>query len=321
MQDPKKQLKKAIKDTTFGIDPQKAIHSELTEHTDKMEETNQKLGEIKDEFKGSNAFKMGDFVASLLDHITPKRGRDYLPDEEMGGIKEELRPVKGKDYYTEEETQSLLEQATPKKGLDYFTEQEVSQIIDYVLEQATPVKGIDYSDGADGDPGKDAKPADEEKIARMVLKRIKVKNGKDAILPKMEDIAKATIKALKELPENEKLDISHLRNAGQLQSAIGKANYLKEGAGFKFNGTKYKLEELMHGGGSSSGGSTITPEIPTPAVNGSTTVFTVQHPPVWVLADGQGMTNGNGYALTGSGPYTLTMDNPPQGFLIAFYNS
>ncbi len=242
MEDNKKNLNKAIKTATFGIDPQKAIHNELTEQTDKLEE-------IKETFKGSNASKVGDFVASFLDTITPKRGRDYLPDEEIDQIKKDLAPVYKKDYLTEEELVQIIEDIkskiripedgkTPVKGEDYFTEEELQQIINYIEARIKKPE--------------DGKDADEEKIISSVLKKIKVKDGKDAIVPKTEDIVKETIKALKNLPEKEKLDISHLRNSAQIQSAIGKIGSLKEGSGFKFNGKNYKFEEFMHGGGGGS---------------------------------------------------------------------
>lgn len=246
MEDPKKNLKTVIKTTSFGIDPQKAIHSELTE-------ANSHLEELKDTFKGSNAAKVGDFVTSFLDQITPKRGRDYLPDEEMGMIKEELKPIYKKDYLTEEEINTIVKEIesriykpedgiTPVKGQDYFTEEEIQQIADFIQSKIKVPED-----------GKNAEPVDEDRIIKSVVQKIKVKDGKDAIIPKIEDIAKETIKALKNLPEKDKLDISDLRNSVQIQAAIGKIN--RPGSGFKFSGKDYKFEELMHGGG---GGSSVT---------------------------------------------------------------
>lgn len=70
--------------------------------------------------------------------------------------------------------------------------------------------------------------------------------------------------------------------------------------------------------GGLGGGATLTLETPTPAVDQTTKVFTVSHTPVFVIADGQAMSPGNGYSYAGG---QITLDNPPQYYVISFYNA
>lgn len=320
---------KLLKHEAMKSDPQGMIGSEVLHHGEKLEEISEALGEMKEPVK--KAFDKRDFLDQLLSQITPKKGRDYLPDEEIESIKKELAPVKGKDYFTNEEVQEIvnfiLQRATPRKGVDYqenfpvkgvdyLTQEEIEDF----LKQVTPVKGIHYDDGQ---PGKDGKSigVDEEKIINAVLQKIPpAEKGEDAVLPKMGDLAKEVVKALKTLPEKDKLDISNLRNSAQIQSAIGKINSLKEGSGFRFNGRHYKFEELMHGsgsGGGSSGGTdnALDFETPTQIPNGSIVDFTVTNIPLYVIADNQTYFKNEGYTLTGSGPYNISLDVAPFSYV------
>jgi hypothetical protein len=69
------------------------------------------------------------------------------------------------------------------------------------------------------------------------------------------------------------------------------------------------------------GGATLTVILPTETADGTRTVFTFAHSPIFLFADGQGMTDGNGFALAGGGPFTATFDNPPTGTPVGFYNA
>lgn len=167
-------------------------------------------------------------------------------------------PEKGVDYFTDEEISEFKKAATPVKFTDYFTEQEIgammTQMYEAVLgalrdglkEELTPKKGIDYSDG---------ESADEDRIIEVlsakiptldeILAKIEVQRGDDG--NDAELTGSAIIEAISALEGKDKdalgkklgamIDISQVRNA---QS-------------FMYKGTKYKTEELMHGGGSSSG--------------------------------------------------------------------
>ena len=101
-------------------------------------------------------------------------------------------------------------------------------------------KGDKGTAGKDGKDGKDG----ESIVGPKGDKGDPGENGKD-INP--EDVINA-------IKKSKSLDISHLRNSEQILSAIGKLKSI-ESDGFRFNGTKYKISELMHGAGS---GTTIT---------------------------------------------------------------
>jgi hypothetical protein len=91
---------------------------------------------------------------------------------------------------------------------------------------------------------------------------------------------------------------------------------------FIFAGKKYKISELMHGGGG-VGGATISTgvaghiEIPKGLINGTNDSFLVASVPQWLTINGQTIHDGYGYTLFG---LTITMDAPPEtgDKLIAF---
>lgn len=130
-------------------------------------------------------------------------------------------PVIGKDFLTEEDQTRLVDGLRPKKDTDYFDGAPGKDGADG-RDGKDGVNGQDGKDGADGKDGKDGESVNIE----TVIEYIKTLKGKDAA-----DFSKAV---------GGKIDISHVRNAQQ----------------FMFNGKKYGIEELMHGGGSSSGSST-----------------------------------------------------------------
>jgi len=68
------------------------------------------------------------------------------------------------------------------------------------------------------------------------------------------------------------------------------------------------------------GGATLTKVTAVEAVDGSRVAFTFNNLPVFCFKDGQGLDDGNGYAVTGSGPWTLTFDEAPTGQLTGFAN-
>jgi hypothetical protein len=206
MQDPKENLKKLLKKVKTELDPEGAKQDAEKEAKD---ETDGKLDSVA---KGTD--RMAEFLDKLKgdDGYTPVKGKDYFTEEELSQIKEEVTPILGKDFLTEQDIQDLVKAVTPIKGEHYFTQEE----IDDFIEQVTPKKGVDYDDG------KDAKEIDIEEIVDEVLEKIPPpkngepgKDGKDAT-------PEEVIEAIKKLPEKKKLDISHLRNSAQIQSAISK---------------------------------------------------------------------------------------------------
>ncbi len=66
----------------------------------------------------------------------------------------------------------------------------------------------------------------------------------------------------------------------------------------------------------------LGPESPsTGAVNASNTIFTFVHSPKLILADGMIRIPSFGFTVSGSGPYTVTMDAliPPTEFIRSLY--
>lgn len=109
----------------------------------------------------------------------------------------------------------------------------------------TPIKGRDYFDGRDADP------IDEQKIISSILKQIPpAKPGKDGESVTLEMV-------IDHLTSLKGADASTL---GKKLGAMIDASWLRNANSFMFNGKKYKIEELMHGGsaGSTSSGQNVT---------------------------------------------------------------
>lgn len=193
-----------------------------------------------------------------------------------------------------------------------------------VLEALQPVfKG---EKGDKGDPGHSPDP---EEVAMLVIDSIPVprdgrdgvdgrpgkdgKNGKDgvngidgaaAVLNEAQ-VIEALVEYIK---EKKPIDISHIRNA---------SSFMKDGI-------KYKIEELMHGGGGNSsggtGGFTLTEETPVGTVDGSNNIFTVSNTPLYIVTDSNQRISGNGYTYAGG---TITVDPliPPVQWIRSYYNA
>ena len=68
------------------------------------------------------------------------------------------------------------------------------------------------------------------------------------------------------------------------------------------------------------GGLTLTKVLSTDAVDGSRVAFSFANLPVFCNKDGQMLDEGDGYAVAGSGPWTLTFDEAPVSILKGFAN-
>lgn len=80
--------------------------------------------------------------------------------------------------------------------------------------------------------------------------------------------------------------------------------------------------EIVQPGGTGGGGSgkTLTPEIPVGTIDGSNTIFTVIHQPVFVEIDGMLRIDGYGYTFTGGTITTDALGAPVQN-ITSFYNA
>ena len=147
------------------------------------------------------------------------------------------------------------------------------------VERITKIK-----EGKAGAPGRDGQSIQGPRGPQGEPGR----DGKDAPPVDHEKITEVVIKKLKGKPV---LDVSTVKG---LQT-------------FLFNGVKYKVEELMHGGGSSSGSSHnfAISEV----VGGSGTSWTLAHTPiagtVALFANGQRLAPTTDYTISGTGITTV----------------
>lgn len=216
----------------------------------------------------------------------------------------------------------------PQKGVDYWTQEEVDAIKAEILADATPVKGLDYIDGIDGHSpilGKDYMTAkDIKKIKDEITpkKNIDYFDGKDAVATDGKDGESFTFKDFIESLRN--LKGTEAQAFGRAIGALIDISHIKNAQSFIFNGKKYKTEELMRGGGSSSGSSTnfATNEVPTGTIDGLNTTFTLANTPtagsVSLYQDGLLFTPTTDYSISGA---TITMVIAPHtnALLLANY--
>jgi hypothetical protein len=161
--------------------------------------------------------------------------------------------------------------------------------------------GKDGKDGIDGKNGKDGKSG---------------KDGKDGKSPETAKIIKEVIAKLKTLPENEKLDISHLRNSQQILSAIAKMNKSPEEKKF---GKLDMSDQRWHGGGGAGGGAPLEEE-PVGDINGVNTAYTITEATTHhIYHNGVRLRSGAGNDYTISGTALTMLWAPESGTLIHEY--
>lgn len=137
------------------------------------------------------------------------------------------------------------------------------------------IKGEQGENGMDGRDGFDGKDADEEAIKSSILEVLPALipepiPGKDA-----EFDQQALIKAvIKEIQNSKALDLTHIKGAQK---------FIKDGV-------SYKIEELMHGAGSNTGGS-FSVLVPTGIVNGVNRTFTFTKAPGIISIDNGNLMN------------------------------
>lgn len=144
----------------------------------------------------------------------------------------------------------------------------------------------------DGKDGKDGISPRIEEIVAQVLPLIPTpQDGKDGVDATIDEDS-IVDRLLAKIQKDKSLDLSHIKGAQK---------FIKDGV-------SYKIEELMHGGGGSSGGSGLAY---LPLVSGfidnSNIVFTFAKTPTIVVVNGASYINGSGVTISGT---TATLDNP-----------
>lgn len=133
--------------------------------------------------------------------------------------------------------------------------------------------------GPQGEPGRTGKPGES-------IKGDKGDPGKDAEFDS-KDLFDTFIKRIQ---KEQLLDISHIRNA---------SSFMKDGI-------KYKIEELMHGGASSTGAG-LSVLTTTGTVDDSNVTFPFTSAPTLVVVNGVSYRNGHGVTISGT---TAVLDTP-----------
>lgn len=161
------------------------------------------------------------------------------------------------------------------------------------------IKGDKGEKGEKGEPG--IAPTLEE-IVSEVLRRLPIpKDGMEGRPGRDAEINYGTIidTVVDHIRRTKAIDISHIRNAET----------------FMWNSKRYKVAELMHGGGSSSGG--FTQLTATGTVDGSNTAFTFTQKPTYIVSDGTWYIENAGWTWNAS-TLTATMSVAPQTGIFAF---
>ncbi len=165
-------------------------------------------------------------------------------------------------------------------------------------------------DSIKGEPGESIKGDKGEpgKTVKQIVKEIRVEQPivtekiiKETTKTEKIDEDKIIEDLLEKLKKEQILDLTHIKGA---------QTFIKDGI-------KYRVEELMHGGSKSSGGTGYTVETPSGTIDGTNVTFTVTAVPVYIISDGATYFANNGYTILG---LTLTLTSAPLGFLRSFYS-
>lgn len=157
-----------------------------------------------------------------------------------------------------------------------------------------------------GDPGKDATPVDTEALVSQItdILRTEMRGTIQPESPKELDTEALYKEFVARIQKDKAIDVSHIRNGQQ----------------FLFNGKKYKTEELMHGGGSSSNasGTAVYNEVVSGAGTAWILAFTPIPGTVRLYGEGQKLLPTSNYSI--SGVSITTNDSWPAGAISADYN-
>lgn len=193
-------------------------------------------------------------------------------------------------------SKDVEENITRHEGHMQKHERQISEWDKVSQQLQTLAKGDIGEKGDQGEPGVDGESPDMDSIVDSVLQKIPVpqdgKDGKDAELDQ-DALVKSVVA---ELQKSKALDLTHIKGAQK---------FIKDGVA-------YKVEELMHGGGGSKGG-TFSIQVPTGTVNGvnKTFVFTTA-PSVIVLDNGNFMNKvSSDGTVNWTGTTTVVLNQSP----------
>lgn len=171
-------------------------------------------------------------------------------------------------------------------------EDHATQISQYQEELA---RQREFTQGEPGEDGQDAPPIDEEALVSRVLSKVpapeKGDPGPKGETLEMDKILETVIKRI------QKGDVIHINN-------------VKGAGGFIKDGIKYRFDELMHGGGTSTSTGGITIIAVTGTINDSNMTFTAATQPTLLNINGAFyQKTGGAYTWTYVGT-TITLNQP-----------
>jgi len=171
------------------------------------------------------------------------------------------------------------------------------------------IDGKDGQTGKQGPSGANGSDGINGKNGKTGPKGERGDDGKDAHIT--DAIIKKIISTIKSLPENERLDISHLRNSQQILSAIAKINRTPEKKEQKL-GKLDMSDQRWHGGG---GGAPLLEDV-VGDINGVNTTFTITTATTHIiLHNGIELSEGAGNDYTISGTALEMLWAPESGTL------
>lgn len=188
----------------------------------------------------------------------------------------------------------------------------IQPLIPEVEDGYTPKKGVDYFDGEPGTVGHTPTTSElQDLIKPLIPKAVEVAPVVTTTTIKEEltvdaKMVKMFIKVMRSLPMNDRIEITDIRNA---------SSFMKDGI-------KYKIEELMHGGASTSTATTLKQETPTGTIDDSNTTFIVAHEPFYINVNGADYFVGTGsYSSYAAGTITLSSAVGTGGFIRSIYQA
>lgn len=148
-----------------------------------------------------------------------------------------------------------------------------------------------------GKDGKDALPPSEGMLRAIIEPLVKqIHEETKEPLEITSELVKKIVQIMHSLPENDKLEVS---------------KGIRNHQAFIYKGTKYGMEEMMHGGSNATGGAVMY-YTPTGTVNGLNASFGVTARPTSVISDGIQYFEDAGYSYAA---LIITMDIPPSSYI------
>lgn len=218
-------------------------------------------------------------------------------------------PEADKDYLALVTAQRGIQEALNRYVSN--TDAQIATKIDSI-EQLIKDRLAGLSDGNDGI----VTDAEIERAAQIAYSLIELPNFDELVATKITASPTSIRDGLELLQGEERLDVSAIKGIDELISDLNqRLGYVATAGGLSRNAVLKLIEE---NGGSSGGGLSVL--IPDESPNGVLTTFTFDDSPVQIIYDFGPLIEDpvNGFTVTGSGPYSVTVPIPPSNFIQGF---